>query len=204
MRGVCWEAAGHIDSTDIEPLVRIHANWISQTPFGWQRRPDSPDIRGSYGGPHRWGGFWGESDDGIEATTRWAHNRKIHVLLKPHIWTHGGWAGTIAMKNEADWATWFADYRDFILHYADLAERSGAEALAAVAGDPLAAVAPARPSQNASRARPITAVSTISSTISAPSLRKDRDACSIVSLPSEPAVRSASDGMILEIITDTF
>jgi len=130
MRGVCWEAAGHIDSTDIEPLVRIHANWISQTPFGWQRRRDGPEIRGSYGGPRRWGGFWGESDDGIEATTRWAHERRIRVLLKPHIWTHGGWSGTIAMKSEADWATWFKDYREFILHYADLAERCGAEALA--------------------------------------------------------------------------
>jgi hypothetical protein len=130
MRGVCWEAAGQIDSTDLEPLVRIHANWISQTPFGWQRRVDTPEIRVSYGAPHHRGGFWGESDDGVEATTRWAHGRKIQVLLKPHIWTRGGWSGTIAMKSEADWAAWFADYREFILHYADLAERSGAEALA--------------------------------------------------------------------------
>ncbi|TMQ61829.1 MAG: hypothetical protein E6K75_00690 [Candidatus Eisenbacteria bacterium] len=52
------------------------------------------------------------------------------MLLKPHIWTRGGWSGSIAMKNEEDWARWFAGYRGFILHYADLAERSGAEALA--------------------------------------------------------------------------
>jgi uncharacterized protein Usg len=130
LRGVCWEGSGEIDSTDLDPLVRIRANWISQTPFGWQRDLHAPELRVSYGRPHRWGGFWGESDEGILATTRWAHARGIHVLLKPHVWTHGGWSGSIAMKSEEDWATWFADYREFILHYADLAERAGAEALA--------------------------------------------------------------------------
>ena len=130
LRGVCWEAAGEIDSTDLDPLVRIRANWISQTPFGWQRVLDSPEIRVAYGGPHRWGGFWGESDEGILETTRWAHARGIHVLLKPHIWTHGGWSGSIAMRTDENWAKWFDDYREFILHYADLAERSGAEAFA--------------------------------------------------------------------------
>src|SRR5262245_38734621 len=39
----------------------------------------------------------------------------------------------------------------------------------------------------------------MSSMISAPSARKHRDARSIVSLPSAPAVRSDSDGTILEI-----
>src|SRR2546427_6375555 len=68
IRGVCWEASGRIDSTFLQPLVRIRANWISETPFGWQRQLDSPEIRGSYGVPRRWGGFWGESDDGIVAT----------------------------------------------------------------------------------------------------------------------------------------
>ena len=143
MRGVCWEAAGEIDSTDLDPIVRIRANWISQTPFGWQRGLDSPEIRvthdpaprhspppGQVTNPRRHHGFWGETDEGILATTRWAHARGIKVLLKPHVWTRGGWSGTIAMKNEADWAAWFADYREFILHYADLAEQSGAEALA--------------------------------------------------------------------------
>ena len=130
LRGVCWEGSGEIDSTDLDPLVRIRANWISQTPFGWQRDVNAPEIRVSYGRPHRWGGFWGESDEGITATTRWAHARGIHVLLKPHIWTRGGWSGTIAMKSDPDWAAWFATYRGFILHYADLAQSSGVEALA--------------------------------------------------------------------------
>ncbi len=131
MRGVCWEAAGEIDSTELDALVRIRANWISQTPFGWQRGPGSPEIRVTKGtAPHRWRGYWGESDEGVLATTRWAHARGIKVLLKPHIWTRSGWSGSIAMKSDEDWAAWFQAYREFILHYADLAEQSGAEALA--------------------------------------------------------------------------
>ena len=132
VRGVCWEGAGEIDSTDLDPLVRIHANWISQTPFGWQRGLDTPEIRGAFNAPprRRGRGFWGESDEGIAATTQWAHARGIHVLLKPHLWTRSGWSGEIAMKNDADWAAWFRNYREFILHYADLAEQCGAEALA--------------------------------------------------------------------------
>jgi hypothetical protein len=130
MRGICWEATGGIDSTALDPLVRVRANWISQTPFAWQRDLSAPELRVSYGRPHRWGGFWGESDEGIAETTRWAHARGIQVLLKPHVWTHGGWSGSIAMKSDADWATWFAEYREFIVHYADLAEQSGADALA--------------------------------------------------------------------------
>lgn len=126
MRGVCWVAGGRIGPAHLDPLLRDHVSWISQTPFGWQRRLDEPAIRLSTGSF----GFWGESDAGLIETTRLAHARGIRVLLKPHVWTHAGWVGAIAMKSEADWAKWFQGYETFILHYADLAERNGIEALA--------------------------------------------------------------------------
>jgi hypothetical protein len=126
MRGVCWVAGDRIGAKHLDPLVQDHVSWISQTPFGWQRRLDDPAIRLSTGSF----GFWGESDAGLIETTRLAHARGIRVLLKPHVWTHDGWVGGIAMKSEADWAKWFQGYETFILHYADLAERNGIEALA--------------------------------------------------------------------------
>src|SRR2546427_1373776 len=58
MRGICWEGAGKIDSTDLDPLTRIRANWISQTPFGWMLDASAPDIRTSYDRPRPWSGFW--------------------------------------------------------------------------------------------------------------------------------------------------
>ncbi len=44
-RGVSWTAGGKITALSIQPLVEIHANWIVQTPFGWQEGLDSPEIR---------------------------------------------------------------------------------------------------------------------------------------------------------------
>ncbi len=127
MRGVCWEGAGRVQASDLLPLTRVHAGWISQTPFGWERSAEKPPVllpRGHHDA------FWGESDEGIAETTRLAHAKGIQVLLKPHIWTHGGWPGAIAMRSEPDWARWFESYRAFILYYADLAQRCRIEALA--------------------------------------------------------------------------
>jgi len=125
-RGVCWVAGRAVDAGDLEPLVRLHASWISQTPFGWQAEPEDTEIETATSGHV----LWGESDEGLIETTRLAHARGIRVLLKPHLWLRRGWPGDIAMRREEDWRAWFASYREFILHYADLAQRAGIEALA--------------------------------------------------------------------------
>ena len=125
-RGVCWVAGRGVGEEDFEPLSRIHASWISQTPFGWQREPGDTVIEVTTSGHV----LWGESDEGLIETTRLAHARGIKVLLKPHLWLRRSWPGEIAMRGEQDWRAWFASYRRFLLHYADLAERTGIEALA--------------------------------------------------------------------------
>ena len=52
-------------------------------------------------------------------------------MIKPHIWilqpSEGMWRADIYPNNEADWETWQASYRDFILRYARVAERAQAE-----------------------------------------------------------------------------
>ena len=125
MRGVCWEGAGRIEAVQLEPLRELGVDWISQTPFGWMRSIDSPEIR--FGGSRV---LWGESDDGLASTAAWARERGIHTLLKPHLWVHHAWPGEIEMRAEQDWTRWFEQYERFILHYARLAERHGFEALA--------------------------------------------------------------------------
>jgi len=126
MRGVCWEGAGPIDAAQLAPLEDLGVEWISQTPFGWVRSMDSPEIR--FGGSRV---LWGESDEGLARTAGWARERGIKTLLKPHLWVHrAGWPGDIAMRTEEDWALWFAAYERFILRYARFAEEHGLEALA--------------------------------------------------------------------------
>jgi len=126
MRGVCWEGAGRIDPSRLDPLRELGADWISQTPFGWARSIDSPEIR--FGSSRV---LWGESDEGLASTAAWARERGIRTLLKPHLWVHHGtWPGDIKMRTEPEWALWFEQYERFILHYARFAEKHGLEALA--------------------------------------------------------------------------
>jgi hypothetical protein len=130
MRGVSWEAGRRIDGTSLDPLKRIGADWISQTPFGWAPSVSAPEV-GFSGTSHLFWGMWGESDEGLAETARLARARGIKTLLKPHIWVHSGqWVGDIEMRTEADWQRWFAAYEAFILHYAELAEREHMEGLA--------------------------------------------------------------------------
>lgn len=105
------------------PLVKNSIDWISQTPFAWQSNPHDPNIRMNTGN----NSWWGESDEGIAATTALAREQKIKTLLKPHLWVRNSWPGEIKMNSDKDWGDWFANYQSFILHYALLAERNKIE-----------------------------------------------------------------------------
>lgn len=128
-RGVCFVAGGEVTPAAFADLEAHGVNWISQTLFGWQARADEPTFR-IVTDDHV---YWGERDSGLAETARLARARGIRTLLKPHLWlrdrSNGQWVGSIAMKNEKDWAAWFARYEEFILHYARLAERLGMETL---------------------------------------------------------------------------
>lgn len=128
-RGISWVAGNPVTETDFHNLTRNHVTWIVQTPFGWQRKFNSPRVRLATKARV----FWGERDIGLETTTHMAKRFGIRILLKPHIWItraeDGKWRQDIAMETEAEWVEWFASYRSFMLHYARLAERTGIEAL---------------------------------------------------------------------------
>ncbi len=143
IRGVSWVAGGPVEEAELARLAQLGVDWIVQTPFGWQEAVDSPVVRLVTDGPV----LWGERDQGLEATTLLARAHGIRTLLKPHLWVRRGgpeaWPGAIAMANEGDWDAWFASYREFLVHYARLAERLGIEALAV--GTELHRAALARP-----------------------------------------------------------
>lgn len=124
-RGVSWVAGREIDPNVFRPLVEGHVNWIVQTPFGWQRGLDAPEI----GLATQGGVLWGETDEGLRVTARLARRFGINTLLKPHLWVGRAWRGEIRMATEEEWDRWFESYRQFILHYARFAEAEGIAAL---------------------------------------------------------------------------
>lgn len=129
-RGVCWVGGPNkVDSSMIAVLSDNHVNWISQTPFGWQIGHSNPQIGTNIGNDRAW---WGERDEGLRITTRLAKAKGISTILKPHIWlrdNEGKWRGEISMNSDNDWKKWFADYEEFILYYAQIAEEEKMEML---------------------------------------------------------------------------
>ena len=129
-RGVCFVAGpGRPADEAFDRLAAMNVNWISQTPFGWQRSIDAPGVILATSGRV----WWGESDEGLAETARRARQRGLRTVLKPHVWirdrSDGRWRGNIDFSTRAEWDRWWASYRRFILHYAELAETTGMEAL---------------------------------------------------------------------------
>ena len=129
-RGVCFVAGpGRPAEEAFDRLAALNVNWISQTPFGWQRSIDAPEVILATSGRV----WWGESDEGLAETARRARQRGLRTVLKPHVWirdrSDGRWRGNIDFSTQAEWDRWWASYRRFILHYAELAETTGMEAL---------------------------------------------------------------------------
>jgi hypothetical protein len=134
MAGMCYAhnhqgggARGYGTDTDRASLAELAAlgvDWISITPFGWQRDVHSTEIRyGSYGA--------GETDERLRRTIAAAHEAGLRVILKPHLWlSHNQWRGHIDPEGgDEGWARWFESYTAFILHHAALAQEAGADML---------------------------------------------------------------------------
>jgi hypothetical protein len=69
------------------------------------------------------------TDDVLRKTIAYARGLGLKVLLKPHVDAVGSpWRGYIGQGfTESQWDTWFANYRAFIVHYAELARESGVD-----------------------------------------------------------------------------
>jgi hypothetical protein len=127
-KGVCWVGQPQpVSENHLQQLSDLGVNWISQTPFGWQREPHDTALR--YESTTQRDLWWGESIKGIAITTRYATWVGIKTVLKPHIWLRSSWPGEIEMKSESDWTAWFRHYEKFILNYAQLADTCGIEIL---------------------------------------------------------------------------
>jgi sugar phosphate isomerase/epimerase len=121
-----WPGRGYGSAASAElldELVRLGANWISITPFGrvWSLR--STEIATDFEAPYA------QNQADVARMIEQAHARGLKVLLIPHLWVErGGWRGEIDPGSAEGWQRYQTSYRAFVLGWAELAARAGADA----------------------------------------------------------------------------
>jgi hypothetical protein len=143
-RGVCYahvHKRGHGYGTErsaqeLKELRKLGVNWIALIPFGYQENVNSEKIVG-YPDMEGVTPFFSESDptmrdQDIVKEIETAHALGMKVFVKPHIWAGDfvdeyEWPGTIRQGSKSAHKRWWASYRAYILHYAQVAANAGAD-----------------------------------------------------------------------------
>ena len=102
-------------------LSSLGANAISVIPYGFMRGVD--DSRISLDSTD-------ETDEEMSQALHVARGLGMKVMLKPQLWVSAGiFTGRIQLSDSDSRMRWFRNYREFILHYARLAEEEGFDLL---------------------------------------------------------------------------
>ncbi len=103
----------------------LGATWVSLTPFGRVYDLKSTGISLSFEAP------FADNRRAVLRAVGQAHALGLRVLIVPHLWVEtGGWRGELDPGSEAAWAEWTANYRAFLLTWAEVARDSRADMLA--------------------------------------------------------------------------
>jgi hypothetical protein len=103
---------------------KLGATWVALTPFGrvWDLKGGGVDL--VFEAPLE------ENTRDVLRAIDDAHALGLKVMLVPHLWVEtGGWRALIEPGDDAGWERWRASYQRFLLYWADVAERGGAEML---------------------------------------------------------------------------
>ncbi len=101
-------------TAELRRLKALGANAIAVVPYGFSRGTNEESI--SYTDSD-------ETDEDLTQALYVAHGLGMKVMLKPQLWVmRGGYTGTLRFDDPAARGAWMRNYREFILHYARLAE----------------------------------------------------------------------------------
>ena len=143
-RAVTLDARSRPEPGTLERLRGLGVTHLAVIPFGFQPSYNAPEIRFNFDA--RW---YSESTRGIRRLAQEADSLGMSLIIKPQLWLGGheegtpSWSADIMMTSEADWQAWEANYRQLLLHYADLANEVDAALL--VIGTEMGKAVEARP-----------------------------------------------------------
>ena len=92
---------------------------IAVVPFLWQRDPQHSKIVRGRDMP----------DAELRLAIREARALGLRVMVKPHVWVDGSWAGAVSPQMTQGWDAWFARYLSEIVQIARIAAEEQADAL---------------------------------------------------------------------------
>ena len=109
----------------ILPVIKAQGNYVALMPFGFIKDLSSPKI--THNTNRQW---FGETKNGLLQYAKSFQNRKVKIMVKPHIWVwKGEYTGFIEMDSEEKWKILEDSYSEFILTYAKAAEELKADIL---------------------------------------------------------------------------
>jgi len=102
------------------------ATWVSLTVFGRVNDLTGRGVDPTFEAPHA------ENRDAVRRAVRMAHARGLSVFLVPHLWIESGdWRARIDPVTDQGWAAWARSYEAYVTGWAQLAEETGVDMLAA-------------------------------------------------------------------------
>ncbi len=127
-KGMCYTSwtkdryASPNSDASLKDMAKIGTKWVAILTTWYQQKCDTNTIFPTETTP---------SDSSIIHAIETAHALGMKVMIKPHLdivdTSDGTWRGDIGCASEPDWKIWFENYRDFILHYAKIAEEHKVE-----------------------------------------------------------------------------
>lgn len=102
----------------MKAIKNLGCNWIALIPYAFAEA-GKPDVHFSN---LSWQ-WWGETESGIQESIRLAKRSGIQVMLKPQVYMHNAWVGTMSFGHEKDWLAWENAYREYIMFYAGMAAK---------------------------------------------------------------------------------
>lgn len=129
-RGVCLAHTVSLEhgylsgecASALRVLREAGAAWVSLSPFGYLPEPGVPVVLSSARG-----GVDEETDEAVAEAAARARALGLRTWLAPRLWARGP-ASDLSFP-AGDWPRFFARYREFLLHWALLAERERIDGL---------------------------------------------------------------------------